>query len=125
MTTTLLTVFTLILTFEFASIIMLLLPFRIEAVLDDPVPITVNVPPNGFVNAMPLGPDDIVEPFKSIVLPDIYKSFHRCVGLPKLYAKLELGTKFPVTVKLDSVTVNVVLPLAIRVILPFTTGIST
>ena len=104
---------------------MLLLPFTILAVLDDPVPITVNVPPSGFVKEMPSGPDEIVEPFKSIVLPDTYKSFQRCVGLPKLYVRLELGNKSPVTVTSNSVTVNVVLPLAVRVILPSTAGIST
>jgi len=75
---------TLILTFEFASIIMLLLPFRIEAVLDDPVPITVNVPPNGFVSAIPSGPDAMIEPIRSIELPDIYTSFQRSGRLPKL-----------------------------------------
>ena len=124
-TTTLLIVATLILTFEFSSIIILLVPFKILAVLASPVPITVNVPPNGFVNVIPAGPDVIVESFRSIVLPEIYKSFQRCVGVPRLYVKLELGTKFPATVKSNSDTVNVVLPLAVRVILPFTTGIST
>ena len=103
---------------EFGCMTILLLPLTIEAVLDAPAPITVYEPPNGLVNVIPLASEVIVEPFKSIVLPDIYKSFQRWVGLPKLYVKLALGNILPATVSPVNVPTDVIFGCALVVTVP-------
>ena len=103
---------------ELGCITMLLLPFTTAAVLEAPVPITVNVPPAGLANVTPFASDEIVEPFKSIVLPDTYKSFQRSVGLPKSYVKFALGNISPATVNPVRVPTDVMFGCAFVVTVP-------
>ena len=103
---------------EFGCMTILLLPFTIDAVLEAPVPITVNVPPAGLANVIPFASDEIVEPFKSMVLPDTYKSFQRRVGLPKLYVTFAPGNISPATVNPVSVPTLVIFGCAAVVTVP-------
>ena len=117
-TTTLLIPDTDKLIFEFASTTILLLPLSIAPVLAAPVPTTVKVPPCGLANVIPLASADMLDPFKSIVLPDIYRSRQRLVGLPRSYVIFAFGNKSPATVSPFNTPTLVMFACAATVTLP-------